>query len=213
MGNAPGIAYSKNCCEFVMLSLIFSVFCIARPVFSAPHDAKTKPPQAALSARPCPPVVASAKSAKSMKRPSKIPADASEGGVDACLEVRATPIEIREFLQSLAREQRWTPRQQQTSSDLWTFVRRLEKGELSLYAKTDILAGRVTWTEGKALVSVEMEQTADALTRIEIKARFHGRGQTSLPLARPTDWWPLVSRVTLEDSMIAALEGHFGLGH
>jgi hypothetical protein len=213
MRNSPRTPHSRLYCSLVTLSLIFAAFYMALPVFSAPQDTKDKSPQASEFTRSCTPVIAKTKPAKSATRPAMSPSDPSEGELRDCLEVQATPIEIREFLQSLAPKQRGTTTQQQTSGDLWTFVRHLEKDELSQFAKTDIVGGRIMWTEGKALVAVKTEKRADDFTRVQITARFQGRGQTSLPLARPTDWWPLASKRTLEGSMIAALESHFGLGH
>jgi hypothetical protein len=213
MGNSPRTAHSKNCCGSVTLSLVLAVFCMALPVSSAPQDTKATPPEALVSTRPCAPVITGTKPANSTAMPAMSPADPPEGGLGACLEVQATPIEIREFLQSLARQQRRTTRQQQTSSDLWTFVRHLEKEELSLYAKTDILGGRFTWREGKAFVAVKTAEVADPFIRVQITARFQGRGQTSLGFARPTDWWQLATKGTLESGMLAALESHFGSGH
>jgi hypothetical protein len=213
MGHYWRTAHSKTCCGLVTLSLVLAVFCMALPVSSAAQEAATKPPQASRFTRSCTPVTAGREPAKSTRKVVNSPADPSEGGLGACLEVQATPLQIREFLQSMAHEQRWKIGQQQTSSDLWTFVRHLEKEELSQYAKTDVLGGRITWTEGKAIVAVKTEEAAGALTRVQITARFQGHGQTSLRFARPTDWWPLATKGTLESSMIAALESHFGSGH
>ena len=98
----------------------------------------------------------------------------------------------------------------QTSGDSISFYRLLDKDELSQVARTDILGGRITWTEGKAYVMARTSNVGDGFTRVSISARIQGRGQTSAPFARPSDLWPLVSKGTLEGSMIAALESRFG---
>jgi hypothetical protein len=126
-----------------------------------------------------------------------------------CVEVRATPAEVRDFVRSNARELRWKIGSEMSSANTWTFTRYLEKEELAQTARTDALGGRVTWTEGKAFVQVKTSDAADGFTRVEISARFRGHGQTSERFARPTDLWPLASKGTLESGMIATLEDHF----
>jgi hypothetical protein len=107
------------------------------------------------------------------------------------------------------RELKWKIGPETSSADTWTFTRYLEKEELAQTAKTDVLGGRVTWTEGKAFVQVKTSDAADGFTRVEVFARFQGHGQTSVRFARPTDLWPLTSKGILESGMIAALEDHF----
>jgi hypothetical protein len=126
-----------------------------------------------------------------------------------CVDVHATPVEVREFLRSHARDLRWKIGPEMSSEKTWTFTRSLEKEELEQTARTDAFGGHVAWTEGKAFVEVRTSDAADGFTRVEVSARFQGHGQTSARFARPTDLWPLVSRGTLESGMIAALEDHF----
>ena len=127
----------------------------------------------------------------------------------SCVEVRATPTEVRDFLRSHARELRWKIGPETISANTWTFTRYLEKEELAQTARTDAFRGRVTWTEGKAFVEVKTSDAPDGFSRVEVSARFQGHGQSSERFARPTDLWPLPSRGTLESGMIAALEDHF----
>jgi hypothetical protein len=124
----------------------------------------------------------------------------------ACLEVKGGPIELQEFLQALVRDQKWRIAQEQASAENWSFVRNLDPEELPRFAHTEILAGRIVWTEGKSGVRVTTSETTDGFTRVQIAAKFLGKGNSKERFARPTDFWPLVSRGTLESSMIAALE-------
>lgn len=124
----------------------------------------------------------------------------------SCLEVKGDPIQLQEFLQALIRDQKWRIGQEQASAESWTFVRYLEPEELVRFAHTEILGGRIVWTEGKAAVQVTISEGADGFTRVQITTKFLGKGNSKERFARPTDSWPLVSRGTLEGSMIAALE-------
>lgn len=213
MGNYSHTEYSKTHRGLIALISIPLLFAVTPPASTAPQDSDAKLLRASGSTRHCTPTIAATKPAKSTAKLANSPADPSEGGMVACLEIQATPIEIQEFIQSLASEHGRTPAQLHTHGDTSTFVRHLEKDELLQYAKTEILAGHITWTEGKAFLEVKVGETADDFTRVQITARFQGHGQTSLALARPTDWWPLASKGTLEGGMIAALESHFSSGH
>jgi hypothetical protein len=126
-----------------------------------------------------------------------------------CVEVRAKPQDIQEFLRSMTREQRWRTAQEQFTSDSWSFVRYLEARELQSLAKTDILGGRIVWAEGKAAVQVKTSDAGDGFTRVQVTAKFQGKGESKNQFARPTDIWPLASRGTLEGGMVAALESRF----
>jgi hypothetical protein len=124
----------------------------------------------------------------------------------ACLEVKGDPIELQEFLQALIRDQKWRIDQAQGSAESWSFVRYLDPGELSRFAQTEILGKHIVWTEGKAAVRVTTTEAGDGFTRVEIAAKFLGKGNSNGRFARPMDFWPLVSRGSLEGSMVAALE-------
>jgi len=124
----------------------------------------------------------------------------------ACLEVKGDPIELREFLRALVRDQKWRIGQEQASAESWSFVRYLGPEELARFAETEVLGGHIVWTEGKVAVRVTTTEAADGFTRVEIAAKFLGKGTSDGRFARPMDFWPLVSRGSLEGSMIAALE-------
>jgi hypothetical protein len=124
----------------------------------------------------------------------------------ACLEVKGDPIELQEFLQALIRDQKWRIGQAQGSAESWSFVRYLDPGELSRFAQTEILGKHIVWTEGKAAVRVISTEAADGFTRVQIAAKFLGKGNSDGRLARPMDFWPCASKGVLEGSMLAALE-------
>lgn len=129
--------------------------------------------------------------------------------IPSCMEVRATSLAIREFFAGYVREQKWNAGKGVSPPDGWTFTRFLEKEELAQVARTDVLGGRMTWTEGKAFIEIKTSDAGDGFTRVQILTKFQGRGQTTIGFARPSDWWPLASKGTLESDMLAALQSHF----
>jgi hypothetical protein len=124
----------------------------------------------------------------------------------ACIEVKAAPLELQDFLQAFIRSQKWRVGQQQSSPEGLSFFRYLDADELARFAHTEILGGRMVWTEGKVAVQISTTEATDGFTHVQINAKFQGKGSGRDQFARPTGLWPLVSRGTLEGSMIAALE-------
>jgi hypothetical protein len=143
------------------------------------------------------------------EKPMKVSATAAAETASACLEIHAKPADIFDFLKDMLKEQGRSIGVQQRSGNTWSYVRHLEKNELEQFARTEILGGRIAWTEGKARVTVGTEDAGDGFARVNVAASFQGQGETSLPLQRPMDWWPLASKGTLEGGLIAALESHF----
>jgi hypothetical protein len=167
---------------------------------TAPADSKT---------RPCPAAQAET-TAGDRNKATHIESETAQREIrPACLEVKAGVREIQEFLQKTVREQGRNVGQVQISANSFSFYRHLDKDELAQAARTDILGGRISWTEGKAFVSAQMTGAGEGFTRVQISARFQGRGQTSERFARPSDLWPLMSRGTLEGSLLSALESYF----
>lgn len=172
------------------------------------HPSEAESLNRSAFAHPCPPAPGSRGPAgnvlsnnNAQKKPASPP---------ACLEIKAEPATIVEFLKFSAQSEKWRLEQSTASESGWIFVRHLDREELARFAHTEILAGRIVWSEGTVAVHVTTSEASDGFTRVQISAKFQGRGETKLPLARPWDLWPLASRGTLEDGMIAALEGHFG---
>lgn len=175
----------------------------------APADQTT---DSAPIVRPCPAPPADSKSARKEKTKRKAPVESDEGP-SACLEAKASTLEIQEFFQSFGREQKWSIGKERVSEDSWTFSRSLDKDELVRFVEVGPFAGRVKWTEGKAFVKVNTSDAKDGYTRVLITARFEGYGENSDRFAPPQDTWNLVSNSTLEKNMISALETHFQSMH
>jgi hypothetical protein len=127
----------------------------------------------------------------------------------ACLEAKGAPLDIQEFFQSYVRAQGWRFGEEKIVADGWIFTRYLDKDELLQFAKEGRFAGRVNWTEGKALVLVTTRELDDSFTRTEVTARLQGLGQNVDRFAPPKDTWDLDSSGLLEKNLIAALEAHF----
>jgi hypothetical protein len=126
-----------------------------------------------------------------------------------CAEIHAAAPELRDWLRAHVREEKWHIEREEDSADTWTFVRNLERDELAQAARTDMLGGRIAWTSGKATVTAKTSEAGNGYTRVQISARFVGRGHAPQNFARPSDLWPLASRKTLEGGMMAALKSHF----
>jgi len=171
-----------------------------------------KTPEETAIVRPCPAAPASSTPAPKDKNKGKSTpgsaAGATPGGAPACLEAKATSLEIQEFLQTYVREQKWNIGEGRSSDSGWTFFRILEKEELLQFAK-EPPAGRVSWTGGKALVQVRTTDLHGGFTRVQISARFQGHGENADHFAPPQDTWELNSNGTLESAIISALEAHF----
>lgn len=130
-----------------------------------------------------------------------------------CAEIHAAAPQVRRWLHTYVREEKWRIVREEDSADTWTFVRSLEKDELAQLARTDMLGGRIAWTSGKATVTVKTSDAGNGYVRVQIAARFVGRGQAPQNFARPSDFWPIASRKTLEGGMIAALQSNFHSQH
>jgi len=69
---------------------------------------------------------------------------------------------------------------------------------------------RIHWVRGRADLILSFSPAADERTRIDLRARILGWGETSLPLLRPSNWWTLPSSGALEGDVLAALKAHCG---
>jgi hypothetical protein len=163
--------------------------------------------------RPCKQAVADDKPGKGAKHPTKGRSPAEVKLSPACLEVKAGALEVQEYLQSYVRENAWKIGEEEISEDSWTFVRYLDNNELPKFAKTEDAGAQVDWTEAKGLVTVRTNDAGGGFQRVEISARFEGRGQTKEAFARPFDDWQLASKGTMEKEMLSALENHLNSLH
>jgi hypothetical protein len=163
-------------------------------------------------ARPCPALSTNSKPARKENRKRKGAADSNEAP-PACLEAKASALDIQEFLQSFIRDQKWNIRQEKVSEDSWSFFRSLDKDELLRFVDIGPFAGRVNWTAGKALVKVNTSEAEGSFTRVLITAKFTGYGQNADRFAPPQELWKPASNGTLEKSLVSALETHFQSMH
>lgn len=191
-----------------MLILPIALLLVPRSVM-LPDFPKHSPP-ASIDVRPCKIATATAKSRKETSRnKQKNVQDTPEAATNACLEVHSTSLDIQEYLQAYAREQKWNIADERASEDTWTFVRYLESKELLSATKSNPSNSRVTWTSGKALVKVRTEELEGGFARVSISAGFVGYGQNADQFAPPRQSWPLDSNGALESQFISALETHF----
>lgn len=160
-----------------------------------------------VSVRPCAVRSASSKPGRKNKTKGKTAANASEFG-RVCLEVKDSPLSIQEFFQSYVRVQAWRFADEKIVADGWIFGRALDKDELLQFAKEGIFAGRVAWSEGKAVVLVSTRELDAGYTRVEISVRLQGFGQNLDRFAPARDSWDLQSTGLLEKTLIEALEEH-----
>lgn len=167
--------------------------------------------EAAVSlARPCSSVAADSKS-KDKGKP-KSAANRTPSG-SACLEAKGSLVDLHEFFQSYVRQQGWRIDDERMAEDSWIFSRYLNKDQLLQFAKEGTYAGRVRWTEGKAVVQITAHELDGGFTRVEVSARFQGEGQNLDRFAPPRDTWDLDSTGALEKSLMAALEAHLKSVH
>lgn len=188
---------------------ILSVICLLQTNSSAQEPADRSDTASALS-RPC----QASSPASSRKDKAKANSAASrKATVSACLEARDSPLNIQEFFQSYARSQGWRFGKEEIVADGLMFARRLDKEELLQFAREGRFAGRVNWTEGKALVLVTTRELEDGFTRVEVAARLQGFGESVDRFAPAKDSWDLDSSGLLEKSLIAALDAHMRSRH
>ena len=185
------------------LSLWFAVSSLAAQ--TAVQEPADKTATTSSVVRPCP--VLPANPARKNKTKSRGAADSKEVG-PACLEAKGSALDFQEFFQSHVRAQSWQISGEKIIEDGWIFSRYLNKDELLQFAKEGLFAGRVNWTEGKALIQVETRELDGGFTRVEVTAKFQGGGQSVDRFAPPRDSWDLDSNGALEKNLITALEAH-----
>jgi hypothetical protein len=190
--------------------LILTMTLLLVPRLTALPDSPKHRPPTGTDVRPCNITTAAAKSRKETSRnKQKNVQDTPGPGTNACLEVRSTSLDIQEYLQAYAREQKWNIADERVADDTWTSVRILEKKDLLSTTKSNSSNFRVAWTSGKALVKVRAEELEGGFTRVSISAGFVGYGQNADQFATQRQSWPLDSNGTLESQLTSALETHF----
>ena len=195
-------SYRRN--PFLILLGRLSVFLVLCPfeTLLAAQEPSDKTAVPAPIVRPCSALPARKNKTKA-KRRAKV-----EELTFACLEAKGSPLEFQEFFQSYVRAKGWQIIEEKIVEDGWVFTRSLTKDELLQFAKEGPYAGRVNWTDGKALVQVQTRELDGGFSRVEISARFQGGGQNVDRFAPPRESWDLESNGALEKNLIAALDAH-----
>lgn len=179
----------------------------------AQNSAKQSPPVAGV-VRPCNILPVVPRSSKERhKNGHKNGNGPAVDVASSCLEVHAAALDIQEYLQAFARDQKWKITEEHIAEDAWTFFRNLNRDELIKTTKSDANTGRVTWTLGKAFVQVSTTELDGGFTRVQVFVRFEGYGRSSDGFAPPKEAWVLDSNGTLESQFISALDTHFNNLH
>ena len=189
------------------LLVFFSTF-ETRGAAQEPSDKTTA---SVASVRPCPADSMNSKPARETKKKGK--GAGSNEIPPTCLEVQTPAMDVQDFFQSFVREQTWRIGEENVAEDAWSFYRYVDKDELLRFSNEGPFAGRVNWTQGKALIQVRTRELEKGFTRVEVTARFRGYGQNVDRFAPPKDSWLLESNGTLEKTLVSALESHLNSQH
>jgi hypothetical protein len=128
----------------------------------------------------------------------------------ACVEVKGEAMEIQETLQAAVRDLKWRVFENHASEDSWTFVRSLNVEELRKYADTKVLLEPVEFEYGKAALLVRTTDIGQGFVRVQISAQIQGEGKSADAVVKqPVTSWPLRSKGTLEQELIAQLQSRY----
>lgn len=128
----------------------------------------------------------------------------------ACIELAFSALEIQEYLQSHARDEQWKITGDQMTEDSWTFSLELNKEELLRDISEVSKNNRVEWTAGTVRVHVNTARLPDGYTRTIIRASFRGYGRSLDQFAPQKEYWELESNNNFENSIVSAIQAHFG---
>jgi hypothetical protein len=128
----------------------------------------------------------------------------------ACVEVKGEAMEIQETLQAAVRDLKWQVFENHASEDSWTFVRSLNVEELRKYADTKVLLEPVEFEYGKAALLVRTTDIGQGFVRVQISVQIQGEGKSADAVVKqPVTSWPLRSKGTLEQELIAQLQSRY----
>jgi len=128
----------------------------------------------------------------------------------ACVEMKGEALEIQETLQAVVRDLKWRVHENHVSEDSWTFVRTLNVEELENYADTKVLLEPVEFEYGKAALMVRTADAGQGFVRVQISARIQGEGKSADAVVKqPASSWPLRSKGSLEQELMAALQRRY----
>jgi hypothetical protein len=124
--------------------------------------------------------------------------------------MKGEALEIQETLQAAVRDLKWRVYENRASEDSWTFVRSLNVEELEKYADTKVLLEPVEFEHGKAALMVRTADVGQGFVRIQVSAQIQGEGKSADSVVKqPVTSWPLRSKGTLEQELIAVLQGRY----
>jgi hypothetical protein len=130
---------------------------------------------------------------------------ASQPGGEYCLEVKGDPAALKKCVTSSLQEKGWSPSPAKLSEHL-SFWKRVEPKELRRVAVTEIASGNIHWAEARVDATLGFQSRGKGQTEIHLFVNILGRGNTSLPTMRPSDWWPLMSTGRVEADLLAGLQ-------
>jgi hypothetical protein len=94
-----------------------------------------------------------------------------------------------------------------------TAFRLVSPKELRRIAFTERGGEQVQWTNGIYQLTVTLSALDKRQSRIQVNVRVLAFGKSTLPLMRPSAWWPLSSNGTLEKELSAALAEYCGVNN
>lgn len=127
-----------------------------------------------------------------------------------CIELDRPPSALEECARKILQETGWKlPETSQEKGGLLA-MRHLDSEELRRVAQTEVLGGKIHWDDGIANAEIRLIPLSESITQARIRTRILAKGSTSLPVMRPSNWWPLSSTGALEGDILAALETRCG---
>ena len=127
----------------------------------------------------------------------------------ACIELAFPALEIQEYLQSLARKERWVLSADQLTVDSWTFSLEIDKEALLRDTAAEAIPKGIDWTHGSIRVHVNTLQLPDGFARTTVMTRIRGYGRNVDQFATKKEYWELESNNAFENSIISALRDHY----
>ena len=183
----------------LLLPTLLLTSSLALPAQTAPATELVRPCAASWNTAPTDPK----KKPPSKKAKQERPVDSG-----VCIELAYPQLDIQEFLQARARKEQWKIFLEHVSEETWSFSIELSKEELLNSTNDSRLNGRVEWTKGIALVTVNTFPLPDGLSRTIIRASFRGYAKAVDQFLVEREYWELESNHNFESTMITALQNY-----
>jgi len=163
-------------------------------------------PSAKPIVRPCPDSWNKAPHGKDRPSHKKNVSRAESG---ACIELATSWLDVQEYLQSYARQQRWAITADQIAEDSWIFSLEIGKEELLRDTFAESSLKDIEWTGGTVRVHLNSLQLPDGFARTTVQASFRGFGRNTDQFAVKKEYWELQSSNALENSIVSAFRNRF----